>query len=128
VGRQPRSEYLKVYHRIDIHLDTLPYCAHATALDSLWMGVPMVTLVGKTLVGRATWGYLNNLHLPELAAQTEEQFIAIAAELAADLPRLAGLRASLRQRMESSPLMDGRKFANAVGSILRDIWRQWCKT
>jgi protein O-GlcNAc transferase len=128
VGRQSRAEYLKLYHRIDIHLDTQPYCAHATALDSLWMGVSMVTLIGRTLVGRAGWCYLNNLGLPELAAETNEEFVQIAADLVADLPRLAALRATLRQRMEFSPLMDGKKFANACAAIFRDIWREWCAT
>lgn len=124
--RQPRAKYLELYHRIDIHLDTLPYNAHATALDSFWMGVPMVTLVGQTLVGRAGWCYLNNLKLTELAAQTEDQFVRIAKELASDLDRLAKLRATLRSTMESSPLMNGKKFADAVATIYREAWRKWC--
>ena len=126
IARQPRLEFLKLYHRCDIHLDTLPYNAHTTALDSYWMGVPMVTLVGKTVVGRAGWCHLNNLGLAELAASSEEQFVGIAVALARDLPRLASIRATLRQRMESSPLMDGRKFADAVGSAFREMWRRWC--
>jgi predicted O-linked N-acetylglucosamine transferase (SPINDLY family) len=128
VGRLPRSKYMEIYRRLDIHLDTLPYCAHATALDSFWMGVPMVTLVGQTLVGRAGWCYLNNLKLTDLAAHTDEQFVNIAASLANDLPRLKELRSTLRHRLEASPLMDGKKFAAAVTTIYREIWQRWCSS
>ena len=68
--RQPRLEYLKLYQRIDMGLDPLPYNGHTTSLDAFWMGVPTLTLVGKTVVGRAGWSQLCNLGLQELAAET----------------------------------------------------------
>src|SRR5262249_42760686 len=67
--RLPRADYLNLYHRIDIGLDTLPYNGHTTSLDSYWMGVPVVTQIGRTLVGRAGLSQLTNLAMPELAAQ-----------------------------------------------------------
>jgi protein O-GlcNAc transferase len=126
VDRQPRLQYLQTYNRIDIMLDTLPYNGHMTSLDSLWMGVPVVTLLGGTIVGRAGLSQLTNLGLPELIARSESQFVELAAGLAGDLPRLSALRGSLRGRMEKSPLMDGARFARNVEAAYRLMWREWC--
>jgi predicted O-linked N-acetylglucosamine transferase (SPINDLY family) len=122
---QPRKEYLETYQQIDLGLDTLPYNGHTTSLDSLWMGVPVISLIGKTVVGRAGWSQLCNLNLKELAAQTPEQFVKIAADLATDLPRLAELRANLRKRMQESPLTDAPRFARNIESVYENIWQQW---
>ncbi len=78
VGYMPREEYLRMYHRMDIGLDTFPYQGHTTSLDSFYMGVPVVTLVGKTVVGRAGLSQLMNLGLPELIGRTEEEYVKIA--------------------------------------------------
>ena len=86
IPRQSRRDYLELYHRIDVGLDSFPYNGHTTSLDSFWMGVPVVTLVGQTAVARAGWSQLSNLGLTELAGQTPGQFVSIAAELAGDLP------------------------------------------
>jgi protein O-GlcNAc transferase len=124
--RQPRENYLALYGRIDVGLDTFPYNGHTTSLDSYWMGVPVVTLVGSTPVSRAGWSQLSNLGLTELAAETPDDYVRIASQLAGDLPRLAGLRAGLREQMRHSPLMDGAQFARGVESAYRTMWRQWC--
>jgi protein O-GlcNAc transferase len=126
--KRPRPEYLKLYHRIDCGLDPMPYNGHTTSLDAFWMGVSIITLVSKkTSFGRAGWSQLCNLGLKELAAETPEQYVALAAELAADLPRLQELRSTLRQRMLQSPLMDGKRFAHNVEHAYRQMWRQWCR-
>jgi predicted O-linked N-acetylglucosamine transferase (SPINDLY family) len=124
--RIPRMDYLRIYNRIDLGLDTFPYNGHTTSLDSIWMGVPVVTLVGQTVVGRAGWSQLCNLDLKELAATTPGQFVAIARELAGDLPRLEQLRQGLRQRMLNSPLCDAKKFTRGIESAYREMWRKWC--
>jgi predicted O-linked N-acetylglucosamine transferase (SPINDLY family) len=90
------------------------------------MGVPVVTLVGKTVVGRAGLSQLTNLGLPELIADTPYKYVEIATTLAADLPRLRDLRQTLRDRMQSSPLMDGPRFARGMESAYRAIWQRWC--
>ena len=123
--RKPRREYLSYYSKIDIGLDTFPYNGHSTSLDSLWMGVPVITLIGRTSVGRAGFSQLSNLNLSDLAAQTPEDFVAIATKLAHDLPRLTELRSSLRQRMLSSPLMDAPRFARDVESAYEQMWLKW---
>jgi protein O-GlcNAc transferase len=126
VARQPRPHYLKLYHRIDIILDTFPYNGHTTSLDAFWQGVPVVTLVGDTPVARAGLSLLTNLGLSELVAETPDQFVSIAIALGGDLPRLRELRASLRDRLRASPLMDGPRFARAVEAAYLEMWRRWC--
>jgi protein O-GlcNAc transferase len=128
IDMRPRPEYLKLYHRIDLGLDPLPYNGHTTSLDAFWMGVPTLTLVGRTVVGRAGWSQLCNLGLEELAAETPEQFVAIATQLAGDLPRLQELRGTLRQRMSRSPLTDAPRFARNMEQAYRQMWRRWCLT
>lgn len=126
--RQSRRKYLEAYRRIDLSLDSFPYNGHTTSLDSLWMGVPVVTLVGQTAVARAGWSQLSNLGLTELAAQSLEQYVSLAVELASDLPKLQQLRRILRQRMEKSSLMDAAKFARNIEAAYRRMWQTWCET
>jgi len=126
LDHRARRDYLEMYHRIDLGLDSFPYNGHTTSLDSFWMGVPVVTLVGPTAVSRAGWCQLSNLGLPELAGQTPEEFVRIAVALARDLPRLAELRSTLRHRMERSPLMDAPRFARHIEAAYRQMWRAWC--
>lgn len=126
VDRQPREKYLALYHRIDLGLDTFPYNGHTTSLDSYWMGVPVVTLVGPTGVSRAGWSQLSNLGLTELAAHHETDFVRIVATLAQDTSRLSALRAGLRERMQRSPLMDAPRFCQGIESAYRTLWQRWC--
>jgi protein O-GlcNAc transferase len=127
VDFQPRPLYLETYHRIDLCLDTFPCNGHTTSLDAYWMGVPTVTLGGRTAVSRAGISQASNLGLPELVARTPEEFLRIAVEWAGDLPRLARLRATLRERMTKSPLMDGARFTRGMESAYRKIWTEWCR-
>ncbi|MBF0153400.1 MAG: tetratricopeptide repeat protein [Magnetococcales bacterium] len=124
VACQPRSHYLLTYQRIDLCLDTLPYNGHTTSLDACWMGVPVVTQVGSTVVGRAGWSQLNNLGLVELAACDDQAFVDTAVALATDSGRLGWLRSTLRGRLERSPLMDGQRFARAVEAVYCHIWQK----
>ena len=123
---RPREEYLRFYHDIDLGLDTLPYNGHTTSLDALWMGVPIVTRLGDTCVGRAGLSQLFHLDLLDLVADDDAAFIAIAAALAADVDRLRTLRASLRETMQRSPLMDAPRFARGIEQAYRAAWRAHC--
>jgi protein O-GlcNAc transferase len=124
----PREQYLELYHRIDCCLDTVPYGGGTTSLDALWMGVPVLTLCGRTVTGRAGSSILNNLGLPELVATSEEHFARLARDLGADLPELARLRKTLRTRLEHSPLMDAPRFAQNLEAAYRGMWARWCET
>ncbi|MEO9113257.1 MAG: tetratricopeptide repeat protein [Lacunisphaera sp.] len=124
---QPRPDYLELYHRIDIGLDTFPYNGHTTSLDALWMGVPVISRSGSTAVSRAGLSLMTNLGLPELVAETNDQFVQIAIRLANDRNCLASLRAGLRERMQRSPLMDASRFATNMEAAYRFMWRNWCE-
>jgi protein O-GlcNAc transferase len=126
VGMQSRSDYLATYHHIDVCLDCVPYNGHTTSLDAFWMGVPVVTLVGATIVGRAGLSQAKNLGLDELVASDAEQFVAIAEGLARDVPRLADLRQQLRGRLQRSPLMDSPRFTRGLEAAFREAWRRTC--
>jgi protein O-GlcNAc transferase len=127
VGRVSPGDYLATYNRIDIALDTFPYAGGATTCDALWMGVPVVTLASGMAVGRAGVSILSNAGLPELIAQTPEQYERIVLDLASDLRRLAELRAALRQRLQSSLLMDADRLARGIENAYRIMWRNWCE-
>ena len=92
------------------------------------MGVPVVTLGGPTVAGRAGLCQLLNLGLPELIATSPAHYVRIVAELARDVPRLSDLRATLRERMRASPLMDAPRFARNIEAAYREMWRRWCAT
>jgi predicted O-linked N-acetylglucosamine transferase (SPINDLY family) len=127
VGKCSRDEYLRLYDRIDIALDPLPYNGITTTLDALWMGVPVVSLAGKTAAGRVGLSLLSTVGLPELATKTPDEFVRITSDLAKDLPRLSGLRSLLRERMRTSPLMDAPRFARNMETAYREMWRRWCE-
>jgi protein O-GlcNAc transferase len=127
VGKNSLLDYLTVYHRIDVALDSFPYVGGTTTCDAMWMGVPVVTLAGKTAIERGGVSILNQVGLPQLVARSEDEYVRIAANLAKDLPKLAELRAGLRQRMMESPLMDGKGFAADVENRFQEMWWQSCQ-
>jgi predicted O-linked N-acetylglucosamine transferase (SPINDLY family) len=90
------------------------------------MGVPVVSLAGKTAVGRGGRSILSNLGLQSLVADTPEQYREIAVALAHDLPQLTDLRATLRERMEKSPLRDAAGYVRNIEGAYRTMWRNWC--
>jgi predicted O-linked N-acetylglucosamine transferase (SPINDLY family) len=126
VEYQARLPYLATYRSIDVCLDTFPYNGHTTSLDAFWMGVPVVTLVGSTVVGRAGLCQAKNLGLPELVSRTPDEYVNVAVGLCKDLERLSELRAGLRTRMELSPLMDAPRFTRNLEAVYRSTWKRWC--
>jgi protein O-GlcNAc transferase len=122
------QSHLGFYNKLDIALDTYPYHGTTTTCEALWMGVPVVSLEGPSHVSRVGVSLLNAVGLPELIAQSAEEYVSIAVALAADLPRLTELRRTLRRRMRASPLMDAPKFARDVEAAYRGMWRAWCET
>ena len=126
VGRQSLALYLETYRDIDVALDPYPYGGGTTSCDALWMGVPVVSLAGRTPVSRAGSTLLSNLGLEHLVARSEEQYVDCAAELIRDQGRLAELRRQLRGRLESSPVMNATQFARDFEAALRPAWRAWC--
>jgi predicted O-linked N-acetylglucosamine transferase (SPINDLY family) len=122
-----RAEHLARYHRVDIALDPFPYSGITTSVEGLWMGVPMLTLAGKSFMSRQGVGLLMNAGLPEWVAADADDYVARAVAHAGDLQGLAALRGRLRQQALASPIFDARRFATHFESALHDMWRIWCE-
>jgi predicted O-linked N-acetylglucosamine transferase (SPINDLY family) len=127
IARCEWPQYVETLETIDIALDPFPYGGGITTCDAIWMGVPVVSLSGRTSVGRGGRSILSNLGLRDLIAETPQGYVEIALSLAGDMSRLAELRAGLRSRMESSPLRDAKGFARDVEAAFRGLWRNWCE-
>jgi predicted O-linked N-acetylglucosamine transferase (SPINDLY family) len=91
------------------------------------MGVPVVTCPGETFASRHSLSHMSNMGLTETIAGNLDEYVELAVTLAGDLPWLAALRAGLRDRMASSPLCDGKRFAENFVEVLRSVWRDWCE-
>ncbi|HEY2342684.1 MAG TPA: tetratricopeptide repeat protein, partial [Chthoniobacteraceae bacterium] len=100
VGTLPWPEYVRAWQQVDVALDPFPYGGGITSCDALWLGVPVVSLIGKTAVGRSGLSILANLDLVELAVNTEAEYVAAAATLGGDLARLSELRNAIRSRFQ----------------------------
>ncbi len=116
-----------VVRALDIGLDCFPHSSGVTLFESLYMGVPYVTLADRPSVGRLGSSLLQGAGHPEWIAQTEDEYVAKAVELARDLPRLARLRAGLRAEVEASPLMDEAGFARKTEAAYRAMFEKWAR-
>jgi protein O-GlcNAc transferase len=125
-GGAPHEKFLDFYLEADIALDPFPYSGGLTTLESLWMGVPVVTMPGEGFATRHSLSHLSNLGLTQLVARDLSDYVRIAVELARDAKRLADLRTSLRSRMEKSPLLDAPGYTRALEEAYRAAWRTWC--
>ena len=122
VSRVPLVEYLRLYARIDIALDTWPYTGGTTSCDALWMGTPVVSLASDRPFARSGESILAQLGLSELVASTAAHYVSIAHALASDRERLTRLRAELRPRMAASALTDAAGFARDFEAALHGMW------
>jgi predicted O-linked N-acetylglucosamine transferase (SPINDLY family) len=114
-------DHLASYAEVDVALDPTPYNGTTTTMEALWMGVPVVSLAGTRHSARVGTSLLISAGLPEFVAQTPAEYVAVAAGLARDGPRLASYRAGLRQHLARSPLLDGADFARRFEAALQSI-------
>jgi predicted O-linked N-acetylglucosamine transferase (SPINDLY family) len=119
-------DHLKSYGEIDIALDPFPYNGGTTTVEALYMGVPVLVRAGDRYVAHMGESILHNAGLADWIAPDEAAYAALGARLAADLPALAALRASLRPLMLASPLFDAPRFARNFEAALRAMWQTWC--
>ena len=119
-----RGGHMGLYNQVDISLDTFPLTGGTTTAESLWMGVPVVSLRGPAFYERLSASILANAGLEDLIADDREGFERIALELAADRPRRVALRAGLRDQIRRSPLGQTEAFArHFYGMIARAVGR-----
>lgn len=116
-----------VLRSADITLDCFPHNSGTTLFESLYMGLPYVTLAGRLGVGRIGASTLTGLGRREWIAQTEAEYIEKVVALASDIPELARIRAGLRQEMQASALMDEPGFARKVEQAYREMFKKWCE-
>lgn len=123
IGQQQEHPYA-LYNRIDVALDPFPYNGCTTSLDSLWMGVPFIALAGRTSGSRVGVSILTNAGLPGLIAETEDDYVRVAAALARDPALLRATRAGLRERISRGPLMDAERMTANIEGAYREMWRK----
>jgi predicted O-linked N-acetylglucosamine transferase (SPINDLY family) len=128
VHELPRQGHLALYHGIDIALDTFPWSGHTAACESLWMGVPTVTLFGNRHAGRMAATILRNVGLPQWVAASEEDYCAVACRAAADFDKLKTMRRNLRQQMVASIVCDAQEFTRKLEAAYTTAWRNWRST
>jgi protein O-GlcNAc transferase len=123
-GEVPREGYLAAHAEVDIILDTFPFPGGTTTCESLWMGVPTLTLAGDTLLGRQGASLLACAGLNDWIASDEDEYVVKAISHATDVDRLAQLRIGLRDQVKDSPLFDGRRFAHNLENALCEMWQK----
>ncbi len=117
--------YLPEYRDMDIALDTFPYPGGGTTCDALYMGVPVVSLKGRSHGERFGWSILRNMGLEELCTASPEEYVARAVMLASDGEMISILRRNLRSIMERSPLMDCKGYMKALEQGYERIWEKF---
>jgi predicted O-linked N-acetylglucosamine transferase (SPINDLY family) len=123
-GPMLRRDYLAAHAEVDLILDTFPFPGGTTTCEALWMGVPTLTLAGDRLIARQGASLLAAAGLTAWIAHSEAEYIDKALAFAGDLPALAALRTTLRDRVLRSPLFDARRFASNFERALREMWRR----
>jgi protein O-GlcNAc transferase len=116
-----REDHLRMYGRVDVALDTTPYCGTTTTCEALAMGVPVVTLAGDAHVSRVGASLMHAMGLWEMVAKSGEEYVGIAVTLAGDLERMKATRIGLRERMRASALCDQGGFSKVMETALREM-------
>ncbi len=125
-GSSPREELLKQYNQVDIALDPFLFGGGTTTAESVWMGVPVVTLRGNRWVGRVSESILSTMGHQELIANSSEDYKKIAVSLSSDSEKILEYKNNLRKTLLSSPLCNGKRFARNLEGEYRKMWQEWC--
>ncbi len=126
-GLSGLDEMMREYRDIDIALDPFPFNGGTTTQQALWAGTPLVTMAGKSFHHRMGASIVTHLGHPEWVARSEEEYVAIATELARDTPRLRKLHQEIPREMRDSGLTDSRAYTQNLEQLLRRAWGHWCR-
>ena len=124
--RSREEDHFVDFKDVDVVLDATPYNGATTTCEALWMGVPVVTLLGDRPAGRVGASLLSQIGRPEWVAETQDEYVRIATELAGDQSRLVDVRKALRGEVQRSSLGDASLFARSVEAAYRSLWHNWC--
>ncbi len=122
-----KEDHLGFYNRVDIGLDPFPYNGTTTTCEALWMGVPVITLLGTRHSERVGASILHNVGLDELVAESADAYIEIAREVANDRNSLVEMRQELRLQLQESYLLDSRAFTASLEKAYQRMWHVWCE-
>lgn len=125
-SRSDVATYMRLHQRVDACIDTFPYTGATTTAHALTMGVPTLTLAGRTPVGRLGPSLLRRAGLGDFVAGDEDEFVDNGVRLLSDHQALAALRAGLRERCEQAPASKPEAIAASIDAALRIMWRRWC--
>jgi protein O-GlcNAc transferase len=121
-----KKDHLDLYNSIDIGFDTFPYNGTTTTCEALWMGVPVIALKGDIHISRVSYSILSNIGLDELVAESTDEYIMKAVNLAENIDKIKYLRKNLRSIMKNSFLMDKESITIALEKEYRAMWQRWC--
>jgi len=127
-GRMPLNEFRRKILEADIALDPVTVNGGTTTCESLWLGVPVISLTGTRFLSRAGLSLLSTVGMADFAVATKEDYLRIAAYLANNLPLLAEIRNGLRAHIAASPLTDEAGFTRNLETLYREIWVTWCNS
>lgn len=115
-----------MYGEVDVSLDTFPYAGTTTTCESLYMGVPCVTLKGQCHAQNVGVSLMTTVSLADTwIADSPEQYVKLALAAVQDLDKLSGIRNQLRQQMQKSPLCDSEGFVTDIEHCYRQLWTRW---
>ena len=119
-----RSLYLARYRVADLFLDTHPYNAGTTASDALKMGLPMLTMKGKSYQARMGASIVNAVNLPELITHSQEEYESLAIELASNPDKLKAIKEKLASNLATAPLYNTKLFAKNIESAYTQMYER----
>ena len=119
------DEHLARYSLADLFIDTLPYNAHTTASDALWVGLPVLTCMGESFASRVAASLLNAIELPELITTTQEQYEATAIELATDPTKLKEIKDKLERNRLTTALFDTPRFTKHIEAAYTQMYERY---
>lgn len=125
-GATSRNVHLETYNTIDIALDTFPFGGGVTTLEALWMGVPVVCILGSSQPSRVAASIVSAIGKPEWAAPSINEYEDLAVSFANDKQQLRKVRANLRNAVRTSRAGSPEQYAHAVETAYRRVWRKWC--
>ena len=123
--RLPLPEHLARHRQADLFLDTFPYNAHTTTSDALWTGLPVLTLMGKSFASRVAASLLNAIGLPELITSNQEEYEALAIELALNPHKLADIKLKLAKNRLTTPLFDTPLFTKNLEAAYIKMYERY---
>jgi predicted O-linked N-acetylglucosamine transferase (SPINDLY family) len=119
------SAYLATHRLADLYLDTFPYNAHSMASESLWAGLPLITLIGKSFHTRVAASILNAINLPELITNSLEEYEKLAIELALNPQKLKNIKNKLNSNIKTAPLFDTPPYTKNLESAYKKMYERY---